>query len=573
MKRQILALFIAAFWLSLALASLCAAQVEPDIIYYNAKIMTLDAKGSTAGAVAVKDGKFLKVGSLDEMKKLSGASTKMIDLGGKTVVPGLIDAHCHPMEAMMMKETWVDCRYPETPSVKETLEHITAWAKKAPKGEWIFAACVSASENKFKEKRLPTKEEIDIAAPDNPTLVTNGTHMGIANTAALKKLGITKGMTKLPHGGSVILDKNGEPTGVLTDAQADVPFTPALAQLEKYYTKDIQEFWNEYGFTSFMAITPAAALPVLQKIAEARIQPTIRYTTSVWTSANGKDMPEDLTKLRMPPVSDPAWYRFGAIKVWIDGENDCRTGFMYGPYVGHFDTDSPGGRGTLVTPQAGADRFAGIADKNGVMCMMHCSGDEAIDIGLTAYEGAAKSGAAPTIMRIEHFGMFQLTDSQLARAKAMEDKGFKISIQPTWLLDLVKADYENMGAERTRTGFRFRSMIDAGLEPAAGSDVTGIYLDNINPFLAIYAAVTRDSDAGIFMPEEAVSVTEALKMWTVWAAKSMGELAVKGSIEPGKYADMTVLSDDIFTMPKEGLKDVKTIKTIVGGVIVYEKKT
>ena len=569
--KKFLALIIVAVLIS-APGYASSARTEPDIIYYNAKIVTLDSAGSTAEAVAVKDGKFLKVGSSDEVKKLAGSSTKMVDLGGKTVVPGLIDAHCHPMEAMMMKETWVDCRYPETASVKEALEHIAAWAKNTPKGEWIFAACVSASENKFKEKRLPTKAEIDAAAPDNPTLVTNGTHMGIANTAALKKLGITKGMAKLPHGGSVILDQEGEPTGVLTDAQGDVPFTPTLANLEKYYTKDIQEFWNAHGFTSFLAITPAAALPVLQKIAGAKVKPTIRYTTSVWTSANGKEMPEDLTKLRMPEGSDPAWYRLGAIKVWIDGENDCRTGYMYGPYVGHFDTDSPGGRGTLVTPQADADRFVGIAGKNGVMCMMHCSGDEAIDIGLTAYESAVKSAAAPAIMRIEHFGMFQLTDSQLARAKAMEIKGFKISVQPTWLLDLVKADYENMGPERTVTGFKFRSMIDAGLEPAAGSDVTGIYLDNINPFLAIYAAVTRDSDNGIFMPQEAVSVTEALKMWTVWAAKSMGEFDVKGSIEPGKYADMTVLSEDIFTMPKEGLKNIKTLETIVGGDIVYETK-
>ena len=476
------------------------------------------------------------------------------------------------MEAMMMKETWVDCRYPETSSVKEALEHIAAWAKKTPKGEWIFAACVSASENKFKEKRLPIKAELDIAAPDNPTMVANGTHMGIANSAALKKLGIINGMTNLPRGGSVILDKNGAPTGVLTDAQADVPTTPTVAQLEKYYTKDIQEFWNRHGFTSFMAITPAATLPVLQKIAGAKVQPTIRYTTSIWTSANGKDMPEDLVKFRMPDTTDPAWYRFGSIKVWIDGENDCRTGYMYLPYVGHFETDPPGGKGTLVTPQPDANRFAGIANKNGVMAMMHCSGDEATDIGLTAYENQIKSGAHGTIMRIEHFGMFQMSDKQLARARAMINKGFKISIQPTWLLDLVRADYENMGPERTQTGFKFRSMIDAGLEPAAGSDVTGIYLDNIDPFLAIYASVTRQSDRGIFMPEEAVSVAEALKMWTIWAAKSMGEENVKGSIEPGKYADMTVLSDDIFTMPKEDLKNVKIMKTIVGGNIVYEAK-
>ena len=147
-----------------------------------------------------------------------------------------------------------------------------------------------------------------------------------------------------------------------------------------------------------------------------------------------------------------------------------------------------------------------------------------------------------------------------------------ISVQPTWLLDLVKADLENMGEKRARTGFQFRAMIEAGLEPAAGTDVTGIYLDNVNPFLAIYAAVTRQSDAGLFEPAQAVTVTEAVKMWTVWAARSMGQADVKGTLEPGKFADLTVLSDDIFTMPKEGLKDVKALKTIVGGRVVYEAK-
>ena len=559
----ILALMVAGF-------AVAAPAVAPEAILFNGKFVTLDAVGSTASAVAVQDGKILKVGSNDEIKQLAGPVTRLVDLGGKTVVPGLIDAHCHPMEAMMMKETWVDCRYPQTPSVKEALINIANWAKKTPKGQWIFAACVSASENKFAEKRLPTKAELDAAAPYNPLLLANGTHMGVANSAALQKLGIKKGMQRLAHGGSVILDKKGEPTGVLTDAQADVPTTPTVPELERYYTKDIQEFWNRYGFTSFLAITPAAALPVLQKVAQSKTNPTIRYSTSIWTSANGKDMPADLSKFKIPAGANAAYYRFLGIKDWIDGENDCRTGYMYQPYIGHFATDPPGGLGTLVTDQPAANRFAAIAHKNRVICMFHCSGDHATDIGLKAYAKVIKSGGPRTIMRIEHFGMFQLTEAQLARARKMRKYGLYISVQPTWLLDLVKADLENMGEMRARTGFQFRAMIDAGLEPAAGTDVTGIYLDNINPFLAIYAAVTRQSDAGLFEPGQAISVTEALKMWTIWAARSMGEADLKGSIEPGKYADLTVLSDDIFTMPKEDLKDVKALETIVGGRVVYE---
>jgi len=243
---------------------------------------------------------------------------------------------------------------------------------------------------------------------------------------------------------------------------------------------------------------------------------------------------------------------------------------MYEKYMGHFDTDPPGNRGTLVTPLQNAEHFADIANRNGIICMLHCSGDKAMDIGLDAYAREIKKRSRETIMRIEHFGMFQMSDDQLKRAGEMKKQGLLISVQPTWLLELVKADYENMGEKLAKTGFRFRSMIDAGLEPAAGTDMTGIYLANINPFSAIYACVTRNSDRGLFEPQEAVTVTEALKMWTTWAANSMGEGDVKGSIEPGKYADMTVLSDDVFTMPKEGLKDVKVLATIVGGKVVYE---
>lgn len=565
------------FALLLGVPAVCAAREgaagnAPDVIYFNGKIVTMDDAGATVSAVAVKDGKFLKTGESADIKKLADKSTQLVDLKGKTVIPGLIDAHTHPMEAMMMRDTWVDCRYPGCPSVEQALINIAKWAGNTPKGAWIFAACVSASENKFAEKRLPTKAELDKAAPNNPLLLSNGTHMGVANSMALKVLGIKKGMSKLPHGGSVILDKNGEPTGVLTDAQADVPFAPTAANLEKYYTKEIQEFWNSHGFTSLMAITPSFTLPVLQKVAQSGYKPTIRYSTSIWTSSNGEDMPENVSKFNMPKGADPAYYKFIAIKDWVDGENDCRTGYMYKPYVGNFATDPPGNKGTLVTPQPYAGHFASIANNNGVICMFHCSGDAAIDIGLKAYEDLIKSTKPKNIIRIEHYGMFQLNDEQLKRAKALKKYGLRVSVQPTWLLDLVKADYENMGPQRAGTGFKFRSMIDAGLEPAAGTDVTGIYLDNINPFLAIYAAVTRESDKGLFEPKEAVTVTEAVKMWTTWAAKSMGEEKVKGSIEPGKYADMVVLSDDIFTMPKEGLKNVKALRTIVGGKTVYEAK-
>ena len=158
------------------------------------------------------------------------------------------------------------------------------------------------------------------------------------------------------------------------------------------------------------------------------------------------------------------------------------------------------------------------------------------------------------------------------RGKNLKQQNFHISVQPIWLLELVNADYENMGATRSKTGYQFKTMIKAGLEPAASTDMTGIYLGNIDPFKAMYATVTRQSDMGIFEPHEAISVKDALRMWTIWPAKAVGEDQVKGTIEVGKYADMTVLSDNIFTISAEKIKDVRADKTVVGGRVVYQSK-
>jgi predicted amidohydrolase YtcJ len=272
----------------------------------------------------------------------------------------------------------------------------------------------------------------------------------------------------------------------------------------------------------------------------------------------------------MPSKANPAYYRFSAIKAWVDGENDCRTGYMYEPYVGVMDTDPPGGKGTLVTDQVLANQFSTLANQNKKVSMLHCSGDAAVDIGLNAYESLSKNQSGSTIKRIEHFGMFQLSPEQLKRGQALKKYDFHFSVQPIWLLELVNADYENMGVARAKTGYQFKTLINAGLEPAASTDMTGIYLGNIDPFKAMYATVTRQSDMGIFEPQEAISVRDALRMWTIWPAKAIGEDKEKGSIEVGKYADMTILSDNLFKISKEKIKDVKASKTIVGGRVVYE---
>lgn len=547
-------------------------EAAVDAIFINGKITTLDAAGSEVQAVAVRGGRLVAVGANADIQKLASAGTTVTDLQNRRVVPGLIDAHCHPVETLWMKDDFVDARFPDTKSVAETLEKIRQRAATTKKGDWVFVACVSASENKFAEKRLPTKAELDAACPDSPLILGNGTHMAIVNTEALKALKVSKGQHTLPKGGTVLLDDAGEPTGVITDGFADIPSSPPASEVADYYAKGIPEFWNAHGYTSVLAITPHQVVPALQAVSTKVRQPDIRYSVSVWAEPNGTGFPDKLSDFEMPATADPDYFRFVGIKAWIDGENDCRTGYMYQPYLGHFDIDPPGGRGTLVTPQQQADAFAALAAENGRIAMLHCSGDAAVDIGLTSYENCTKTHPdSSTLRRIEHFGMFQLTATQLDRAKKLVKKGFHISVQPIWLNELIKADKENMGEKRADTGFKFKTLIDAGLHPAASTDMTGIYLGNVNAFVAMEAVVTRQSDDGEFEPQEAISVEDALRMWTIWPAEAIGEGEHRGTIEVGKLADMTVLTEDIFAIPNNTLHGVQAAKTIVGGRVVYSR--
>lgn len=546
-------------------------KARADIVYTNARFITLDARDRVVDAVAIKNGRLIGVGSAKVINGFIGPRTQIIDLNGKTVVPGLIDAHTHPMETVFLKEEWVNARYPDVPSIAVALDRIKERVSKSKPGEWIFVAAVSSSQNKYAEKRLPSKTELDAVAPQNPVVFANGAHMAVVNTTALKALNITKGMKRLTKGGGVLLDEQGEPTGVLTDSQADVPANPSVPQLERYYTKSIQDLWNSYGFTSVMAITPAAALPVLQAVSLRQPQPNLRYTVSVWTTPDASETPRNVKTFEMPKRANPNFYRFAALKDWVDGENDCRTGYMYEPYEGHQDTDPPGNKGSLVTPLKGTETLATIAARNGKMAMLHCSGDAATDIGLNTFEDMNRKGYSKSLKRIEHFGMFQLTDKQLARAKALKKDHLHINIQPIWMLALAEANIENMGHARAMTGMRFGTLVKAGLEPSAGTDMTGLYLENLDPIKAIYATVTRQSSAGIFLPEEALSPKDALRMWTIWAARSIGDGHIKGSIEKGKLADLTVLSDDITTIDPKAIKNVTVIRTIVGGRTVYMK--
>ncbi len=542
-----------------------ATKAPPDVVFLDGKIVTLDAKGTIASAVAVKDGRFVAVGSTKAIRALAGKGTKVVDLGGRTVVPGLIDAHCHPVTTVFFTRS-VDGRAPGVPSVARLLENVSAQAKVTQKGAWVVAVGASASQTKFAEKRLPTRAELDGAAPDNPVWFWNGTHAEVVNSRGLAALGISKGHLTLPRGGRVEVDAGGEPTGQIFEGEGNVPFAPDGATFQAWFAKDIPALWNAHGFTTLNGMLALDEAAALRAVAGSGTLPSIRYSHFVFAEPNGVGMPADLGVLAIPRGAPRDRFKTTGIKLWIDGEVDAGSGYCTAPYAD--PTGVPdGGRGLLVTTQAQATDFARRARAAGLAVALHASCDASSEIAVRALGTVAKEGGQRTPQRLEHYGQFVGPTPEVSRAT--KDLGLHVITQPAWLLFLGGATQHLLGEERAGTSFRYGSMVKAGLRPAGSSDTTGAYLEAVNPFVHMKAAVTRRSDVGVLQPEEALSVTDALRMWTLWAARSIQEEGTRGSIEKGKLADMTVLSDDLLTVDPMSIDKIRPLQTIVGGEVVY----
>jgi len=542
------------------------APAAAETVFLHGKILTLDTAGTVVEAVAVRDGRILATGTDDQIRKLADARTAVVDLQGKTVLPGFIDGHVHPSVAVRMIERYLDGRIATTPSVAVLLRKIATRAAETPAGKWIIVAGSSSSQTRFAERRIPTRAELDSAAPKAPVMFLNGTHEAVVNSVGLGVLGIKRAMREL-KGAYIDLDADGEPTGVIREGLSIFPDRTTDDDLRGYYSSVIPQMWNARGYTSMYALAPLNQLGVLKALAQAA-PTTMRYTIGVHADPAGRFLPATFDGLAFAPTVDPTWYRLAGIKVWVDSDVPMRGGAVTVPYAGE-----AGGNGLLNMTQDELDALALRAHRAGLDFLAHATGDRATAMALTAFEhvqaqeGAGAPARGPALQRIEHFGEFMLGPDDLARTKRL---GVMVNVQPGWIYTLANSTIENLGAERARGAFQFRSMIDAGLEPGFGTDLTGIVLETFDPFLHVWAAVTRMSDVGVFVPEQAVSVTEALRMLTIWAARAQGEGALKGSIEPGKLADMVVISDDILRIPPSAIRGLKVLKTIVGGRVVYE---
>jgi predicted amidohydrolase YtcJ len=535
------------------------AQQPADLIVHNARVYTVDPKRPKAEAVAARGDRIVYVGDSRGALVLRGPSTRVIDAGGATVVPGLQDAHGH-FTGLGRSLQQLDFR--NTTSYGQIVEMVRQAAAKARPGEWILGR--SWDQNDWPEKRFPTKEPLDRAAPRNPVYLTRiDGHAGLANSLALQIAGVTR-ETRDPEGGEIIRDASGEPTGVLIDrAQAlvtrRIPPPPREQLIDQILLADRE--CRRLGLTMVHDAGTSGEIVDLYRrlVDEGRIQ-TRLYVM----------LRHSLEELRphfaRGPLLGHAGHRLTvrAIKITADGALGSYGAALLEPYA-----DRPESRGLLTEAPEEIYRKTLEASKSGFQTCIHAIGDRANRIVLDIFERVQREvpGARDLRLRVEHAQILDQADiPRFARL------GVIASMQATHATSDMPWAPTRLGPERTAEGaYVWRKLLDTGAIIANGSDFP---VEEANPMLGLYAAVTRQDPAGQppggWMPDQRMTREEALASFTIHAAYAAHLERELGSLEPGKLADLVVLSKDVMTVPPPEILTTRVLYTIVGGRIVHE---
>lgn len=535
------------------------AAPEPDAVFLNGKVYTADAADTVRQAFAVRGDRFVAVGTTTSIRKLAGPHTRVVDLKGRFVTPGLADAHFHSEGG----GPGIDLSGAR--SISDLLAAVAQAAEHTP-SETLLVSNSDWHEAQLREQRLPTARELDQAAPNRPVVLVRGGHSYILNTAALRKWNITLATTQ-PSGGAISRDAAGELTGELFDAaKALVPLPPpapvAMADIEA-----TQKALNPYGITAvrvpgFYKGDLRAAYQLL-KTADADGHLTLRYV--VYLPGFGLRSAADVGKLleawQVRQDEGDDWLRIGGVKLGVDG--GFEGGHMREPYAEPYGKHGAYS-GVELIPAADFRQVVAELNRLGWRPTTHAVGDAALDEVLDAYGAADRERPiAGQRWTVEH--AFILRPEQLAGFKRL---GVSLSVQDhLYLAAPVLERY--WGRARAERVTPLKDMLDAGVLVAGGTDAPVI---PFNPFWELYHFLSRDTvSAGVYGPHQAVAQRKALlRLVTINYAKLIGEEATKGSIEPGKLADFAVLTDDFLVAPPERIKAMKARATYVGGKSVYE---
>ena len=543
----------------LGLSTLGFAQAKPsaDLIVMNAKIWTGDANPSS-DSVAVLGDRIVAVGAVKDVELWRGPATKVVDAGGHLLVPGFNDAHVHftPGGAQL---DWVQLN--DATSQQEFVRRIAERAKAIPKGEWILGG--DWDETKWTPPSLPTHEAIDAVTSNNPVAISRyDGHMILANAAALKAAGITSA-TQDPPGGSIVRDASGNPTGALKDAAMDAVFkvVPPMSHDQRLHAvKRALGHAASLGVTSVQDMNPEFAdIAVYAELAEKGELTTRIYAAPLISQV------DDLTKIGIRRSFGTPYLRIGALKSYADGSLGSATAYFFEPFV-----DQPQNRGLLSDAMHPVsmmrDRMM-RADAAGLQLCTHAIGDQGISIILDIYSEIEKEhGTADRRWRIEHAQHMAAKDFD--RFASMH---VIASMQPYHAIDDGRWAEGRIGHDRASRTYAFRTFLDHGVRLAFGTDWS---VAPLNPMLGVYAAVTRETLDGKnpkgWFPEQQLNVAETVSAYTMGSAYAEFQDQEKGSITVGKLADMVILSNDIFSIPPDKIKDVKVTKTFVGGKLVWD---
>jgi predicted amidohydrolase YtcJ len=549
------------------------ALLAADLILHNGHILTLDSKSTTVQAVAIEKGRFVATGpSKEVLSRHRTPSTKVVDLKGRTVLPGLIDAHVHVLGAALS-----EYRRPLPPlnSIADIQQFIREKAKTTPKGEWIVVPRTLPP--RLKEMRFPTRADLDVTK-DHP-VAFDGSYVWGANSLALQRSGITRD-TPNPPGGEVVKGSDGEPNGILRNAAKllkGVPGEEIFSETERLDA--MEKMLRIYAAAGLTAVGDRAVtkfdVDLYDKLKAANRLP-IRVVLT-WRIDASRPVDQVVAEIRKSPwttnLGDER-LKFGTFKVTLDGGQSVGTAYQrmpYGPFGRQlYGQTNPDARGTLfIEPDKLYTIFSAARDR-GWQLTAHVQGGGAIDNLIDAFERLDKvKPIAPTRSHIMH-GSFQSEESlaRMARMGIIED------YQPDWLHLDAPALERVFNVSNMRWFSPSKSYLDKGIVVAGGSDhMIGHDKDRavnpFNPFLNIWMTLTRRTTEGkVLYPEERVTREQALRMYTTGAAFLQFSEKLRGSIEPGKLADLTIIDRDILTCPEDDIKRIQPVATLVEGVTV-----
>jgi predicted amidohydrolase YtcJ len=553
-----------------------SGQAPADLVVVNGKVITVDQASTVAEALAIRDGRFVAVGTTADIRQLAGPGTSVIDAGGRAVIPGLIDSHVHALGVAAAEQIQP---FRNLASIADVQAWIRAVAASTPDGKWIWTPRVFPT--RIHERRFPTRAELDAAAPRHPVVV-DGAYALMVNTAALRAASIDAS-TPNPPGGAIVKGSDGAPTGLLRNVggmlaafhHAADENEPSLDALDR-----VHQAYSRVGITSIgeraASVAGFRVYEALRKAGRLHVRATV--TIRIPNPHDPAAADAFVRDLPFKPRAGDDWLKVGPLKIMADGGILAGTAFMREPYGmaarALYGVDDPAYRGflTLTREQIAAAVESGAS--RGWQMAAHVTGDAGVDAVLDAFEAAQARHPSPDPRHTLIHAYFVNAETA-ARAARL---GVLVDTQPAWYYKDADALAPALGEGRLVRFIGLRTWLDAGVTTAINTDhMFGLEADTamnpFNPFLTMATAVTRRSEGGdVIGGDQHVSRMEALRLMTRDAARLSFDESRTGSIEVGKLGDLAILSHDLLACPEDQIKAITVDLTVVGGQVVHDAR-